>query len=214
MNLTVSGFIRQDVVFQPGSVSLGEVYAGSQAEQAVTVKYAGRDDWQVIDVLKPDEFFDIQVQEAARGNGRVEYSMSVRLTGDAPAGYINDELFLVTNDQTLEKIPLSVTGRVIPSVTVSPASLALGVLQPGERVTKQIIVRAQKPFQVTDVHCDGNCLSFKSPRGAKKLHFIPVTFTAGDEPNNLAMTINIKTDLGQGAIATCLATASVRAPAE
>jgi hypothetical protein len=53
-------------------------------------------------------------------------------------------------------------------------------------------------------------LSFKSPEGKKKLHFIPVTFTAGDAAGELAMNITIRTDLGKGAIATCRATASVR----
>jgi hypothetical protein len=73
-------------------------------------------------------------------------------------------------------------------------------------------VRSKRPFQVTDVRCDGDCLSFKSPQGAKKLHFIPVTFTAGDEPGHLAMNIYIETDLGKGAVARCLATASVCYP--
>ncbi|MEM8680839.1 MAG: hypothetical protein AAGF97_15935, partial [Planctomycetota bacterium] len=69
-------------------------------------------------------------------------------------------------------------------------------------------------FEVLNVRCDGDCLSFENPTGARKLHFIPVTFTAGDEPGNLAMNIYIETSLGKGATAQCKATASVRAPTE
>ena len=147
-----------------------------------------------------------------RGNTRVGYKMSVQLTGDAPIGYMMNQIYLVTNDSNMEKIPVTMRGRVLSSVMVSPESLALGILKPGQRVTKQLVVRSKKPFQVTDVSCDGDCLSFKNPKGTKKLHMIPVTFTAGDEPGTLAMKINIQTDLGQGAVARCTATASIRKP--
>ena len=104
-----------------------------------------------------------------------------------------------------------VSGQVVSNVTVSPQSLALGVLAPGQRVTKQILVRSKKPFAVTKVACDGNdCLTFDQPQGQKRMHMIPVTFTAGEEPGKLAMKIQIKTDIGKGAVAQCLATASVR----
>ncbi|HEY6564169.1 MAG TPA: DUF1573 domain-containing protein, partial [Pirellulaceae bacterium] len=142
--------------------------------------------------------------------GRVDYELQVQLTADAPVGYVQDEVVIVTNDSQMQRIPLAVRGRVLPSVTVSPSSLALGILQPGQRVTKQILVRAARPFTVTDVRCDGDCLSFESPRGAKTKHFIPVTFTAGDKPGDLAITIHIETDLGRGAVANCIATATVR----
>lgn len=210
IQLTVRGFIRQDVVIHPGEVVFGDVDAGSSTEQKIKVIYAGRDSWQLVDVETPNDAYRVDIVETQRDSGRVAYELGIEMTGDAPVGYLTDQLVLVTNDSKLERIPFNVRGNVIPSVTVSPASLALGVLQPGERVTRQIVVRAKKPFEVTDVYCEGDCLSFKSPAGAKKLHFIPVTFTAGDEAGDLAMTIHVKTDLGPGATASCQATASVR----
>ncbi len=209
VQLSVRGFIRQDVVIHPGQVEFGEVDAGADATQTVKIVYAGRDSWRLRNVETPGDFFDIKLREKARGGGRVEYEMQVKMTGDAPVGHLTDQLVLVTNDSKLERIPLTVKGSIQPSVTVSPASLTLGMLKPGERVTKQIVVRAKQPFQVTDVFCEGDCLTFKSPSGAKKMHFIPVTFTAGDQPGDLAMTIHVETDLGKGAKASCKATASV-----
>ena len=211
VQLNVRGFIRQDVVVHPGEVEFGDVDAGSAAVQKVKVVYAGRDTWRLQDVETPSDHYDVKLNEVSRGGGRVEYEMFVKMNGDAPVGHLTDQLVLVTNDTKLGRIPLTVKGNIQPSVTVSPASLPLGNLSPGQRVTRQIIVRAKQPFQVTDVYCDGDCLTFKSPTGAKKLHFIPVTFTASDEPGDLAMTIHVETDLGKGAKATCKATASVRA---
>ena len=213
VQLTVRGFIRQDVVMHPGEVAFGDVDAGNATSQKIKVAYAGRGSWRIVNVETPNDHYRVQILETQRTNARVDYDLDIQLTGDAPVGYITDEFVLVTNDSKMQRIPFTVRGNVLPSVTVSPASLALGVLQPGQRVTRKLVVRAKKPFQVTDVFCDGDCLTFKSPSGAKKLHFIPVTFTAGDEAGDLAMTIHVETDLGKGAAATCQATASVRATA-
>jgi hypothetical protein len=210
VQLTVDGFIRQDVVLYPGSVNFGELDAGSSSEQRIKVSYAGRGDWNINEVKVPRDYYEVTFRELTRTDSRVDYEMLVRITGDAPPGFLNDQMVIVSNDRALAEFPFMIKGRVLPSITVSPSALSLGVLRPGQRVTKQLVVRSKREFEVTDVHCDGDCLSFKSPEGKKKLHFIPVTFTAGDEPGNLAMKITIETDLGKGAIATCQATALVQ----
>lgn len=211
IQLTVKGYIRSDIVMQPGSVDFGDVDAGSNAVRQIAVSYAGRDTWRVTGVEMPNDYLGAELIETRRGGGRVGYQMNVRLKENAPQGALSEQFFLITNDTRMEKIPVVVTGEVLSNVTVSPQSLALGVLAPGQRVTKQILVRSKSPFAVTKVACDGNdCLTFDQPEGQKKMHMIPVTFTAGDEPGKLAMKIKIQTDIGEGAVAQCLATASVR----
>ncbi len=180
VQLTVRGYIRQDVVLQPGALDFGEVDGGDSVERRIKVSYAGRNDWAIIDVEKPSDHYDVRLRETRRGEGRVDYEMLVRLGENAPPGFLTDQFLIVTNDANLAKIPFTVNGRVLPGITVSPASLQLGVLDPGQRVTKQLVVRSKRPFQITDVHCDGDCLTFQSPEGAKQLHLVPVTFTAGD----------------------------------
>jgi len=211
VQLTVKGYIRSDIVMQPGSVDFGDVVAGSSNSKTVKISYAGRDTWRLLGVEMPNDYLKAELQERRREGGRVDYAMQVLLSEDAPQGYLSEQFFLVTNDSRLEKIPVVVSGQVVSNVTVSPQSLALGVLAPGQRVTKQILVRSKKPFAVTKVACDGSdCLTFDQPQGQKRMHMIPVTFTAGEEPGKLAMKIQIKTDIGKGAVAQCLATASVR----
>ena len=200
VQLTVSGYIRSDVVLHPGSVDVGEIDAGSSSVQVIDINYAGRNDWRIVGMEIPNKNVKVQLRETRRemspGAARVSYQMQVTLSKDAPVGYVTDQFYIVTNDQQMRKIPVAMSGRVLPSVTVSPASLALGVLEPGEKITKQLLVKSKRPFQVTDVACEGDCLTFESPAGAKMLHRIPVTFTAGDEPGTLAMDIRIMTDLG------------------
>lgn len=212
VQLQLSGFIRQDVVFDPGIVDFGQIDGGTEEVKSVNINYAGKDSWAIVDVETPSEFILARWRETQRGKGRVGYELQVRLTGQAPAGYITDHVVLVTNDQHLQRIPLELRGRIVPSVTVSPSALQLGVLTPGQKVTKMLLVKGARPFQVTRVHCEGDCLVFGDALGSKSIHKIPVTFTAGEEPGDLAFVIHIETDLGRGGSTSCMATASVRGP--
>jgi hypothetical protein len=210
VQLTVDGFIRSDVVFDPGAVDFGEVDQGSSAERKIRLTYAGRSTWQITDVRSANPNLEVEILDNTRTTGRVTYDLLVRLKPGTPAGYLHDELTLISDDRQMGSIPLSVEGRVVPALTVSPASLFLGVLDQGQKVTKQLVVRGNQPFSIQSVKCDNNSFQFDVPNGAKKLHFVPISFTAGSHPGKVAQSIEIKTDLNGGAAASCTATATVK----
>ncbi len=212
VQLTVEGFIRSDVVFDPGAIDFGELDEGTPAERLVSVSYAGRSDWQILDVRCASSCFEVELNERQRTTGRVTYDMLVRLLPSATAGYIHDELMIVTDDQQMRSIPLTIEGRVVSPLSVSPASLFLGVLAPGQRVTKQLVVRGKQPFKVVGVKCADGCFEFKTTAESRNLHFIPVTYTASGTPGKVAETIEIQTDLGNGLSAACVATATIAQP--
>ena len=210
VQLSVRGYIRSDVVFDPGEVNFGEVSQFESAEQTIRLNYAGRNDWEITDVRSADNNLEVELIETQRGGGRVSYEMLVRLKPEASAGYFQSQLTLVCNDARLKTIPLAVHGRVMSQLTVTPSSLFLGVLEPGESVTKQLVVRGKQPFKVVKIVCDDDCFEFAELVDTKrKIHFIPVTFTAGDSAGKISQTIRIKTDFG--AAAACVANATVKA---
>lgn len=211
VQLNVSGYIRSDVVFEPGVVNLGELDQGAGGETRVRVNYAGRSDWEIVDVRSANPHFEVELNETQRKAGSVGYEMLVRLKPDAPAGYVNDQLMLVTNDGARQSIPLSVEGRVRSALTVSPAPLILGVLAPGETVTKKLLVRGKTAFRILNVVCDDEgCFEVEfDPERSSTTHFVPITFAA-DAAGKLEQTIRIETDLGAGVTAEVLATADVK----
>lgn len=213
VQLNITGYIRSDIVFHPGEVALGEVDQADTAEQRISIKYAGRSDWQIVDVQSENDHFEVELIEKERAGTNVGYEMIVRLTPGSAAGFFRDQLTIVTDDPKLETVQLNVHGNVLSPLTVSPSSLFLGVVEEGKSVTKQLVVRGKEPFKVVGVSCENeDCFTFKMPSETpKKLHFIPITFTAGPETGKIAQRIQIKTDLGDGAIASCMATATVRA---
>jgi hypothetical protein len=211
VQLTVSGYIRSDVVFQPGAVEFGSVDAGQGISKTISVSYAGREDWEIMDVRSANEHFEVELAETLRNGGRVNYDMLVRLKPDAPPGFIHDQLLIVTNDSGSGNVSLPVEGQVVSAISVSPASLFLGVLKPGESVKKRLVVRGSKPFRIVSVRCDDNSFTFDtSDTESKPLHFVPVEFKANEETGQIERKIEIVTDLGQGFSAQCVANATIR----
>ena len=210
VHLDVSGNVRGDVVFKPGAVQFNTVDQGNSAQTSVQVDYAGRLDWRITDIRSGSNQLAAELIETRRSAGRVTYTLLVRLMDTAPAGNLHELLTIVTNDPRSSNILLLVEGRVSAPLTVSPASLSLGTVKPGQHVSRRLVVRARTPFEIVRVTCDDDCFSFQLPEGSKTLHLIPVTFTAADRSGKTVETIQIETNLGKGSRAECVVTATVQ----
>lgn len=215
VQLHVSGNIRSDIVFNPGAIEFGEVSEGEAKEQRVTVNYAGRADWEIVDVTNDNDNFEVELLEANRTGGKVSYDLIVRLKNNLPAGSVKDQLTVVTNDSRAEnqRIPLIVSGNVRPEFSVTPAKWVIGEINPGAYVTKKFIVRGKEAFKILDVDCGDDCFKYEIDSAeSKKVHVVDVTFHAGEAPGKLDAPIRIVTDRDNRG-ATCVASATVVAPA-
>jgi hypothetical protein len=212
VQLQVAGYIRRDIVIHPGEVDLGTVDQGTPVEKEISISYAGRNDWQILDVKSGSPYLDAQIAETRRDSGQVAYSLKVFLKPDAPSGSISEQLVLLTNDQRSPEVPLDVEGRVVAELTVSPASLLMGVLEPGQKATKQLVIKAKRPFRITGIDCNDECFEFKASDAAKPMHVVPITFVAGDKTGKVTQKIRVSTDLGEDVVAEFSAYAQVVAP--
>jgi hypothetical protein len=193
IQLNVKGHIRGDVVFAPGSAHFGEIEQTEPVERTIKVQHVGRSSWRIEDVLSGSDHLEVELGDAQVSGGRVEYQMTVRLLAGAPAGFLNDQLVLVTNDASGRSIPLSVQGKIKPAIEVSPSVLLMGIVSQGEFATKKLLIRCKEPFRILRIECDG-CFEFEfDPESAKKVHFVPVKF-ASDDVGKVKKTIRVITD--------------------
>jgi hypothetical protein len=207
--LKLTSYIRADVVFEPGEVQFGSVTQGQSVRKRVTVTYAGRPTWRVAEIGADSAALSVEMTEVDRSFdpntkvGKVVYELWVTLKDDAPSGYFKHFVILRTDDpnQQTARIPLTVEGLVVPSLTVNPAVIMLDVVRSGESVSRNVVLRGQKPFKVVEVQGPDPRFRFRFPDTAKPYQVIAVEFQAGDRPGKLSGKIRIKTDLpGTGAV--------------
>ncbi len=197
VQLQVYTFIRSDVVIQPGKIDFGSVATGSRASQRVAISYRNDQNWrnwQVVDIRCASQHFEARLTETVREAGRVGYDLQITLKENVPEGYLNEHLFLITNDPHAPsaRVPLAVAGIVEASVAAQP--VMLGIVAPGETVTRPLVVRGKAPFRVLGVSCADPRFKFNESATAKTVHLIPVTFTAGETAGKVSATITIQTD--------------------
>ena len=199
--LHVKGYIRSDVVVNPSEVKLGTVDQGSPVEKTIAVSHRGRSDWRIVEVKSLNPHLTGEVVHVTRRYDWVSCHLRVRLDAEAPAGTVKEHLMLVANDRRSTAVPVLVEGKVVSGVTVAPASLYMGVVRPGEKVTKQLLVRGKKPFRITSVASDGDSFEIRTDPSdaARPIHVIPVTFVAGQQPGKVVQTIRIETDSDEAA---------------
>ncbi|MGA2034558.1 MAG: DUF1573 domain-containing protein [Thermoguttaceae bacterium] len=198
VQLQVSAYVHDDVLMEPSSVELGSVDHGSAGDGKVLIYRADRPDWTIFDVRSDNPYLSSKVTQLGRQNGQVWYELRVHLNQAVPVGYINEHVILVTNDPAASQLPVLVEGQVVPEISVSPNSLFLGDLQPGQKVTRQLVVRGKRPFRILGITADPASFElpqFKKDAEARPVHLVPVTFIAGAEWGKVVKTLHIQTDL-------------------
>ena len=207
----VDGYIRSDMVFHPGAIEMGTISQGTPASKSTSVLYAGRESWKIVDIQSNRPWLIPSFQETKRSGGSVNYKIDVTVREDAPEGFFQDELVVVTDDRSMPRVPLRVTGQVDSALTISPRAMALGSLKPGESVTQKLILIGQKPFTIASMNAEGWDLSFPPSDQPKKTHVLLVKFTPNTiESGQRKDTIEITTAGDQTVTAKATLTAMIR----
>ena len=210
VRLRVDGYIRSDMVFHPGSIEFGKVDQGKAKSLSTRILYAGRNDWEVVDVQSNKPWLQPVVQQTTRGGGRVEYQLAVNVREDAPTGYFQDEIIVVTNDRSMPRVPLRVAGQVESALSISPQAIALGSLKPGQSVEKRLVIRGRQPFTIASVDCPGWDVQVDPTPVAKSTHIVTARFTPTDADGQQKATIAIATSGDSSVVAHAVLTADIR----
>ncbi len=203
IQLLVRGTIRSDIVTEPGEINFGDVPLGTEKSTEIRIAHAGSGDWRIEDVRSANQHLGVRLERNADPIGRTSYNMRVRLKDSAPAGPINDQIVLVTNETGYNLVTLPVRGTVVPPL-VMPQSIELGTVPGSAVLNKSLFIKGDAPFQIKAVECDDPRFEFDVPTGQRKAHVIRFVFRAGDQPGAFLRTVTVTTDLDGGAQATTI----------
>ena len=197
VQLHVKGYIRSDVVFQPGEASFGNLMQGTSKTIEVAVDYAGKPAWQINKVTSSDSFITVVPTEVSRQNGRIRYSLALSITGEAPVGPLESEIVVHTNDRNLTTVPLRLMANIAPEISVSPQTLSLGDIVQGEPLKQLIVLKGQQPFLINSVESGEFDIEAKLSEESRTLHALPMIITpkAAEFGKEIKGKISFSTDL-------------------
>lgn len=208
VQLKVSGFIRTDITFDPPEVAFGEVATGEELEREVVITHTGNSNWEILDVRSHCNNLRVRLNPAERNGSQVRYRMSVRMDQSMPEGEIRERLTLISNDRSFPTTEMAISGRIRPTIAISPANVSMGTVTATANAEKKLVVRGDEPFEIVDVECADERFTFEVPVGAKKLHMLKMTF-AGDG-TNAAISQEIRVITSRpGKTATCVVTGTI-----
>ncbi len=166
VQLEIRAYVHTDVLMEPSAVEFGGVAQGKAAEKQVRLYRADLPGWQITSVSFSDPHLKGEIVPVARQGSQTWYDLKVFMDPKTPAGYINDHAVLTTNDPVIAQMPIQIDGLVRASVSVSPSDLFLGVVRAGEKVTRPLVVKADRPFRIKAIIGDKG--AFRNPRAAER----------------------------------------------
>ena len=192
VQFSVKGKIRRDVVVSPGMFDFQDVNVSESAKRTAKLWYAGKPDWQILDVKSSNSNLEIDFNEIERDTaaGKVIYELTVNLNQGQPAGQFLDNLTIITNDSATSGLPVEVCGTVNTVINVAP--IALGVVNQGQVIEKKLIVRSPTPISIDQIQSSCDKIQFEPSEGKKTLHILKYTFDTS-EPTDVEETVTIST---------------------
>lgn len=195
VHLTVQANSRDDVSISPDSLSFGQVKRGKPSSSKVNVTFLGNGYTQITDLRSESNYVQPVLKELRRGDGEVVYEVAARLRPDLPVGKWYTDVWLRTNNPAAPQVRVPLTVEVEPLLTVSPAVAALPEVKAGESTERKILIRADKPFRITDLKGGDTQLTVSDlTKESKPLHVLLLTLKAA-KPGDLKWNVHVKTDL-------------------
>ncbi|MFG0287176.1 MAG: DUF1573 domain-containing protein [Rhodopirellula sp. JB044] len=209
VQLKVEGYIRSDMVFHPGSVEFGTINQGEAKTGGTKIYYAGRSDWKVVDIRANQPWLIPKFQQIERGPGKATYELTVAVREDAPAGLFQDEVIVQTNDRSMPRVPLRVSGNVVTSLNISPKSIAFGTVKPDQELVQRLVVTGREPFSIASIECPGWNVDFDNNGAEKRIHVISVKLTPNGAQGAQRSALTIHTAGEKPVTAKAILTADV-----
>ncbi|MDR0336374.1 MAG: DUF1573 domain-containing protein [Planctomycetaceae bacterium] len=155
--LNVRGDIRSDITMEPTLIKFDNTKEGEEITRTLNIVYSGSNSaWKIVDFKSNNEHLSGKILEFQPTLGKITAKVQVSLDPKTPRGHFLDRLFLITNDhESRREIPILVQGTVGTVINITPQTVFLGYLKPGEESSvKSVIIRGTKPFRIKKILCD------------------------------------------------------------
>ena len=220
VQLDISVLIRDDIQFMPAEVKFDPVRPGTEVKRSVRIRKTGVVDpsWRVVEMKSSSEHIYAELYDRrVKGARMPDYEVVVTQRGSMPPSRFNERIMFTTSDPAVDaqQFSISVQGRVIQPLSLTPGTLFFGQVHPGETLTRNLSLCGEKPFKITGAGVDNvgdSDFQFSSRPSTATSHLIAVELTAGRTPGIQEGEIRVRTDMSDQGLVTCCCRFEVLAP--
>ena len=210
VQLTVRGNIVRGLSFSPKSIDFGQVSEGEFPVRTIQLAHTGAANFRIVDVKSTFPNIRVQLRETGRRGNNVSYQMTAQLRDDVPSGFSQGELYVVVEENGLRReVPLKFSAKVVSELQL-PETITLGAVAQGSKTKKRVVLKASRPFKITDVTCHSQAFRVKADREAKKVHFVEIIYEANESPGHHESELNFYTDLNKTSAGTVKAIVEIK----
>lgn len=191
-----------DISSGTNEVDFGVIPVGTYAEKRLNLDFAGNPKWEIVNLDYGNPNVAAEVHEVSRDAKNVRYEMKVTIRETATAGMLEDRIRLQTNDSGAKDIIVSIKARIEAKIVVAPDSLKYTGLTAGQKITRNLIVKAPKPFRIVRADNTHGIFEIRSSADAKTTQLVEVTLTVPEDLSQLTDRIELVTDLGDQQVVT------------
>lgn len=192
VSLRVSGYSETSINFDPGQIDFGIIQKGAAPSQSARINI-NSSSTRIEDVIASPN-----VTAKLEPNGS-SYNVVVGLKPGLEPSIIDEDIQLKTNDSKMPIVKLHVAGMITAPLVASPSSLQLGSVGYGQTVTKKVLLKGDRPFEIEWVGGQAEGVKVLCSTGPRKMHILEIHFMA-DHSGKFEKTLEVKTNLEKEAV--------------
>jgi hypothetical protein len=195
VRLWVQANSRDDVTVMPDSLVLGRVKRSTAPTAGTTVSFLGDANWQITGVASDSNYVQPVCKLVHRDGLEVAYQLTARLRPDTPVGKWYTDIWLTTNNPATPRLRVPLHVEVESGLSISPSTVVLAPVRPGNATEQKVVVRGVQPFRITRIQgTDRQIVVRDTTPAAKDVHVLTITFH-GSQPGEVSRTFRVSTDL-------------------
>lgn len=195
LQLRVSAVSSGGANVASSEVDFGVATLGQKLEKKLHLDFTGAADRKIESVQFNKEKLTATYKELERTADRVKYELTLSLPDTLPAGQLEEKVLIKTNDPKNAETTVVAKARVEGQITMVPDTFKIDQLNPGDKLTRNVIIKAAAPFRIVQVNNTLGAFAVQSGGTDKSVQMVSITFTApidaGAIPDHLEFLTNL-----------------------
>jgi hypothetical protein len=179
-------------------VDFGVATLGQKVEKKLHLDFTGAADRKIESVQFNKEKVTATYKELERTAERVRYELTLALPDNLPPGQLDEKVSIRTNDPKNAETTVVAKARIEGQITMVPDAFKIDQLNPGDKLTRNIIIKSVTPFRVVQVNNTLGAFTVQSGGTDKTVQMVSISFTAPPDVGAIPDHLEFLTNLNDG----------------